>query len=118
MSLSFTTGLLGVSRDSGSSYTKRAGLQSSVVSAASVAPSSQDLFVFALHESGVASGHSDARLAFYSIGSSLDLAALDTRVTQLITGIKFHSLTGLVATDYDPDTVAYIVAAYEAGGTL
>jgi len=30
---------------------------------------------------------SDARLAFYSIGESLDLAALDTRVSNLITAI-------------------------------
>jgi len=28
--------------------------------------------------------YSDARLAFYSIGESLDLAALDTRVTALV----------------------------------
>jgi len=29
----------------------------------------------------------DARIAFYSIGESLDLAALDTRVSALITAI-------------------------------
>jgi hypothetical protein len=29
----------------------------------------------------------DARLAFYSIGEALDLAALDTRVSNLITAI-------------------------------
>jgi len=29
----------------------------------------------------------DARLAFYSIGESLDLAALDARVTALVTAI-------------------------------
>jgi hypothetical protein len=32
-------------------------------------------------------GYSNARLAFYSIGESLDLAALDTRVSALITAI-------------------------------
>jgi hypothetical protein len=30
---------------------------------------------------------SDARIAFYSIGESLDLALLDVRVTDLITAI-------------------------------
>jgi hypothetical protein len=32
-------------------------------------------------------GFSDARFAFYSIGESLDLAALDARVTALVTAI-------------------------------
>jgi hypothetical protein len=35
----------------------------------------------------VASFYSDARLAFYSIGESLDLALLDARVTTLIQAI-------------------------------
>ena len=33
---------------------------------------------------GQSIGYSDARLAFYSIGESLDLAILDARVTALI----------------------------------
>ena len=36
---------------------------------------------------GYGGGSSNARLAFYSIGESLDLAALDTRVSALITAI-------------------------------
>jgi hypothetical protein len=36
---------------------------------------------------GESAGFADARLAFYSIGESLDLALLDTRVSALITAI-------------------------------
>jgi len=61
---------------------------------------------------------SPQRAAFYSVGSAIDLAAMDERVTNLVTAIKFHSLTGLLPNDYDPATIAYITAAYAAGGTL
>lgn len=113
------TGLLASSRSSSSSYSVRAGNANFSKEVASAVPGSGNAFVMADNASGSTLYHTNARLAFYSIGSAIpDLAALDTRVTQLVTGIKFHSLTGLVATDYDPDTVAYIVAAYESGGTL
>jgi hypothetical protein len=42
------------------------------------------LFVFARNEAGTAGNYSNARIAFYSIGESLDLALLDARVTDLI----------------------------------
>jgi hypothetical protein len=47
---------------------------------ASVTPASENINVF-----DVAFEKTDARLAFYSIGESLDLALLDTRITTLIT---------------------------------
>ena len=40
--------------------------------------------VFAQNAFGTVNNWVDARLAFYSIGESLDLALLDTRVTNLI----------------------------------
>jgi hypothetical protein len=46
------------------------------------------LFVFAQNTiSTGAQSHTTSRFAFYSIGESLDLAALDTRVSNLITAI-------------------------------
>ena len=113
-----TATLHGVARTGAASGTARSSGTDYAGTAASSTPPSLSQYVFAQNNNGTADGFSSGRLAFYSIGSALDLAALDNRVTQLVTGIKFHSLTGLVATDYDPDTVAYIVAAYEAGGTL
>ena len=44
-------------------------------------------FVFGRNTSGTPTVFSDARLAFYSIGSSLDLAALDARVSNLVSEI-------------------------------
>jgi hypothetical protein len=44
-------------------------------------------FVFARNNNGTADFVSNARIAFYSIGESLDLALLDARVTDLINAI-------------------------------
>jgi hypothetical protein len=48
----------------------------------------QNTFVFARHQNGLPVAFTDARLAFYSIGSAIpDLAALDNRVSTLVTEI-------------------------------
>ena len=47
-------------------------------------PGSQSIAIFAQNTFGTVSSHSNGRLAFYSIGESLDLALLDARVTTLI----------------------------------
>jgi len=46
-----------------------------------------DIFIFARNQDGLATGFSNARFTFYSIGESLDLARLDARVTDLINAI-------------------------------
>ena len=80
------TGLIGSARSNGANYTLRVGSGSTVVTRASVAPVDANLGVFC----GIVGGtnttteYSNARLAFYSIGGSLDLALLDARVTTLI----------------------------------
>ena len=51
--------------------------------ASSLGPETLNYFVFARNFQGVAN-YNNARLAFYSIGESLNLALLDTRVTDLI----------------------------------
>ena len=78
------TALVGVSRSSSFEYTRRANSISQAVVSTSQTPYSGDLMIFST-TSGI--GKADARLAFYSIGESLDLAALDTRVSNLITAI-------------------------------
>jgi len=89
-SLSFTaatlpTGLMGMNRSASTEYILRAAGSNNTVSSASQTPSSSDVFIYA--REGTATGATNARLAFYSIGESLDLALLDTRVSALITAI-------------------------------
>jgi hypothetical protein len=80
------TGLIGTSRASSASYVSRAGGTSQTNTVTSETPVSQNIFMYALNNSG-ASFHANARLAFYSIGESIDLALLDTRVSALVTAI-------------------------------
>lgn len=76
------TGLLGASRAASASFLVRNNGTNYVQSVVSVSPLNENLQVF-----GVAGFYSNARLAFYSIGESLDLALLDTRVTTLINAL-------------------------------
>jgi hypothetical protein len=78
-SSSISPGLIGISRDNASSYFTRSNNQNTVISVTSDGVQSGTIDVF--RRSGEVS---DARLAFYSIGESLDLAILDARVTALI----------------------------------
>jgi hypothetical protein len=52
---------------------------------ASLAPLSNNIGIFAATGANLSITYNNARLAFYSIGESLDLALLDARVTALIT---------------------------------
>ena len=96
--------------DSGTTYTP---------STTSQVPTSDKTFVLARNNgSDVAERYSNARVAFYSIGESLDLALLDNRVTRLINEIEFFLNTGLDGGGYDIDTLKYVNAGYAAGGSL
>jgi hypothetical protein len=76
------TGFVGARRSSNSNTVRRAnGVTSSVITTASATPDNANIFIF---EVGNATSFSSTRLAFYSIGESLDLALLDARVTDLI----------------------------------
>jgi hypothetical protein len=81
--LAFVYGAWGVNRNSSVEITLLYGGSSSLVANSSVAPTSSDIFVFA-HPAASATTFSDGRLAFYSIGESLNLTQLDARVTDLI----------------------------------
>ena len=80
-------GLSATSRASSGEYDWVSGGQADVVTAASVNPNSYKSYVLSVNSEGSPAIYSDARLAFYSIGESLDLAALDDAVSTLVTAI-------------------------------
>jgi hypothetical protein len=76
--------LAGASRNSSATFDLRRNNQTvSFTAVTSETPLNINLFVYRRTGAG-ATEYSDARLAFYSIGESLDLALLDARVTDLI----------------------------------
>ena len=82
-----TADFIGLSRSSNSSKVLRNGGVTSSHSVASVTPTvSRNFFVFAQNNATPVIP-CNARLSFYSIGESLDLEKLDTRVSNLITAI-------------------------------
>jgi hypothetical protein len=74
-------GLTGISRSSSANYTRRVGGSNVTITEASTGVPAQIVYVYT---APALLQHSNARLAFYSIGESLDLALLDARVTDLI----------------------------------
>jgi hypothetical protein len=78
-------GFFGYSRDLAASFMYRDSGTTYNPSTTSQTPTSDNTFVFARNNgSNSPERYSNARLAFYSIGESLDLALLDARVTDLI----------------------------------
>ena len=75
-------GLIGISRNQSNSFLAYNNSNLTNVNIASETPDTSNVVVFR-----GAAIRSSARLAFYSIGEALDLAALDTRVSALITAI-------------------------------
>jgi hypothetical protein len=73
-------GLIGHSRDSGASYIFRNNGSNSTITQSSQTPNNANIRLFQF----TGTGFGTHRLAFYSIGESLDLALLDARVTTLI----------------------------------
>lgn len=82
-----TVGFIGMSRSASASFVGRGAGSNTTVSQTSVTPNNNSIALFAQNELGVVNSHSNVRLAFYAIGSSLDLAMLDTRVSALYTAI-------------------------------
>jgi hypothetical protein len=75
------TGLMGTSRSASTGYTARIENVNTAHVVTSESPYNGALCIFAGTEGNF---KANARLAFYSIGESLDLARLDGRVTELI----------------------------------
>jgi hypothetical protein len=86
------TGFWGLRRASGTEFSFRGQGVTDLVTATgpgvSGTPSSDNLFIFARNNgSGTANAIAAARLAWYSLGDSLDLSLLDSRVTTLYNAI-------------------------------
>jgi hypothetical protein len=79
-----TTGVIGLSRSSAVSFNYRLAGTTASSATASQAPFNGNVLVF---NRALATAFSNGRIAFYSIGESLDLALLDARVSALITAI-------------------------------
>jgi ribosomal protein S8E len=80
------TGFLGAARSTSAAFVARGNKQELSFLAASATPGSDSIGLFARNQvtQGGFIHFADPRLAFYSIGESLDLALLDARVTDLI----------------------------------
>jgi hypothetical protein len=78
-------GLLGISRSAGSQYVSRHSGQNNTILIPSDGLLSQNILIFRRQSSSPA--YTTSRLAFYSIGESLDLALLDARVTALMNAL-------------------------------
>jgi len=79
------TGLIAITRNNGTQVTLRNFLTSTTYSQTSETPQNENVNVFRLAAPNVGNYfYSTQRTAFYSIGESLDLALLDTRVTTMI----------------------------------
>jgi len=81
------TGGMGTSRLSSTGYDILKDNTLTTRTVSSVSPGSQTILIFADNANGTVQTRSDARLAFYSIGESLDLDLLRARVTALIAAI-------------------------------
>jgi hypothetical protein len=102
-------GLYGVTRSDASNETRRVNQTTSTYAKASIAPPAANPEIYRLANNATRY-YSTARLAFYSIGESLDLALLDARVNLLMAGIQ-------VGVDgFDADAQAYITNVETADG--
>jgi hypothetical protein len=81
------TGFAGVSRTASNSSNWRWAGATGTSTSASTGTYNGNLFVYGGNVNGAISNRSNGRLAFYSIGESLDLALLDTRVSSLMTAL-------------------------------
>ena len=82
-----TGSFIGMSRSSASTFNIRYNGTTNASNIASATPTSSPILAYRFKTFGGITTYSSARLSFYSIGESLDLAALDTRVSALITAI-------------------------------
>lgn len=82
------TGFAGTSRSASVEYTRRVNSTNILITQASQTPQNRNILLFALN-TGVGGGSfSDNRMSFYHIGEALNLAALDSRVSTLMTSIN------------------------------
>jgi len=81
------TGFVGASRSASATHFARVAQANYSLTSTSQITIADNSYVFARNFNSTANSITNARLAFYSIGESLDLTKLDTRVSALITAI-------------------------------
>jgi hypothetical protein len=79
-------GLIGTNRSASGQYIVRNNSANSTISVTSEVPDSGNVLIYRRGDASSPT-YADARIAFYSIGESLDLSLLDSRVSALITAI-------------------------------
>lgn len=79
-----STGLIAINRNVSSSSNFRMGGSTGTVAMTSLPPYNGNVYVYVDNHPGFSDTYCNARLTFYSIGESLDLALLDARVSALI----------------------------------
>ena len=79
-----STGFIGATRSNSSQISYRFSGATTTASSTSQTPLNENITVFR----GVVNQYAGSRMTFYSIGESLDLAALDSRVSTLMTSIN------------------------------
>jgi len=82
-----TAGLIAHSRAAAGTFVFRAGGSQQTVTSTSGTADNASIYVFARNVAGSLNLPTDARIAFYSIGESLTLSALDSRVSSLYAAI-------------------------------
>ena len=111
--ITMQTGLCSIARSNSANYNYRVGGINNLFVQVSETASANNVMILA--DGSLAFG--SHRIAFYSIGESLDLAALDARLATLTTRLRFSITTGEDWRNYDPDTIAYAVKLLESGIT-
>jgi hypothetical protein len=81
------TGLIGSSRSNSADYIFRHSGGNNTITRASAPPIASGNYLVFTNNTAAAANHNDGRLAFYSIGTAIDLALLETRVSALITAL-------------------------------
>ena len=107
-----SVGLMGLSRSLSSSYVRHNNRVTTTVNLNSTGRTSDEVFVFG-SSNGTGLNNSITTnwpISFYSIGESINLALLDTRLTQLMNSLRSSS--------YDADALAYFARIEAAGSTI
>jgi hypothetical protein len=81
------TGLAGISRTASNSFNYRWAGATGTSTNVPTGTYNGNIFVFGINSNGAIASRSNGRLAFYSIGESLNLALLNTRVSTLMTAL-------------------------------
>lgn len=112
-------GLVGVSRVRLENFVqRRSGVTSQHSNASASSPGSLPYAVFAQFENGNVFNATNGRLCFYSAGRSIDLTALDARVTALYNAIGRPSSDPIFSAVTNADARLWIDNVYNNGGTV